>query len=471
MTATVTIQPAGVLDSSHATDSIILTGWVLDQPLEPARLEKAWSVLIATWPILVARLRRDRKTLRWEYHIPTTPSVAGSFASLHIPESIHSHYAYSKPSESIRCTPKENPHHLFSPKGPSSVDELLKQDIPLTHLHVTVFSDAALIGLSVPHILCDGHGVTAISRALSAILSGGPPPPPLNHIDPYAPFAINEGQVPSPPYWRVLSKLQTIVIYARALWEWLFDNRIENRDVYFPKSEVERLKAEAMDDIYKGHGEKTDLWISSSDAILAFCLKCTHPPTSSTAPLNVFYTANLRKLLALPSPFLHNSVAMVITPTLPVSAISTLPLGQLALHIRRTLDAQTTKPAVERWLRWRLQNAHRRKVFFEPWRGQWDVVTNWRDMELMSVDFSGALPDEGAEQVGESGGSDKTNEPVAQRRKVRCVYMWGTGVQPIPLRNWLGIWANDPSGGVWVSGFLPRRIWQDKRGYGAFIEQ
>lgn len=61
MTATVTIQPAGVLDSSHATDSIILTGWVLDQPLEPARLEKAWSVLIATWPILVARLRRDRK--------------------------------------------------------------------------------------------------------------------------------------------------------------------------------------------------------------------------------------------------------------------------------------------------------------------------------------------------------------------------------------------------------------------------
>lgn len=192
----------------------------------------------------------------------------------------------------------------------------------MTHLHVTVFSDAALIGLSVPHILCDGHGVTAISRTLSAILSGGPPPPPLNHTDPYAPFAINEGQVPSPPYWRVLSKLQTIVIYARALWEWLFDNRIENRDVYFPKSEVERLKAEAMDDIHKEHGEKTDLWISSSDAILAFCLKVSLWSDTSESSLLTISTvhASSYQLDGPSERLLHSQPPQAARPAVAVPA-------------------------------------------------------------------------------------------------------------------------------------------------------
>ncbi|THH19420.1 hypothetical protein EW146_g1767 [Bondarzewia mesenterica] len=450
-----TVLPAGVLDASHATDSIILCGWVLDKPIDPNRIKKAWATLVSRWPLLVARLRRDSKSERWEYHIPSVPTLSGSFAFLNISESIRAHYAYAKPSEYIRCTVKENPHHLFIPYGPKSVDELITGDRPLVHLHVTTFDDGSLVGLSTPHILCDAHGVASIIKAVCIILSGGPPPPPLDLTDPFEPYGHNQGNVPAPPYWRALNIVQKTVLYARAIWTQLFDRHVENRDVFFPKSEVQRIKSEAMDDIRREHGADTDLYISSSDAILAFCLKCSHPPTWSRAPINIFYTASLRNMLNLPQPFLRNAVCMVITPTVPVSAISSLSLGTLALHIRKTITAQTTEEAVETWLRWRLASAGKLRVFFDPWWGRYDVVTNWREMKLMDVDFDGAL-------------ASKDDHVRSESERVKCVYMWGNGLQPIALRNWIGIWADDPSGGIWTSAFMPRRTWNDKRGYGRY---
>lgn len=54
------VLPVGVLDSKYA-NAIILVGWVLDKPLDAAKMEAAWSTLIEAWPILVARLRQDAK--------------------------------------------------------------------------------------------------------------------------------------------------------------------------------------------------------------------------------------------------------------------------------------------------------------------------------------------------------------------------------------------------------------------------
>jgi len=200
-------------------------------------------------------------------------SPEGSFSTLKIAGSIHSHYNYSKPGESIRCTVKENPQHLFLPNCPPSVAYLLKHDVPLTYMNVTTFDDASLVGIAVPHILCDGHGVTIIMKALCQILGGGAPPSPLNHIDPYSSFAKSNYIVPPPPYWRALSFASTVILYIRSFWDWIVDGTIENKDVYFPLSEAERIKSEAMEDIRKEHGKDTDLYVSTSDAVLAFCLK------------------------------------------------------------------------------------------------------------------------------------------------------------------------------------------------------
>lgn len=216
---------------------------------------------------------RAPQTSRWEYHVPTSPSLEGAFGTLNISGSIADHYRFSVRSDSIRCTPKENPHHLFIPGAPRDVAELLKRDVPLTQLYVTTFTDGSLVGLYTPHILCDGYGVTAIIRSLLSILDGGSPPPPLEHVDPFLPYAETAGEAPAPPYWRALNVVETAALYARAFKQWLFDSNVENKDVFFPASEVKRIKDEAMADLRATHGDNEDVWVSSSDAVLAFCLK------------------------------------------------------------------------------------------------------------------------------------------------------------------------------------------------------
>ncbi|KAA1475639.1 hypothetical protein DENSPDRAFT_842442 [Dentipellis sp. KUC8613] len=491
----VTVLPAGVLDASHATDSIILAGWVLDTPIDPQRVQRAWAQLVAAWPLLVARLHHDPQTHQWEYHLSDPPRLTNSFASLTLTAPMHTHYTPAQPTPFISCVPKQNPHHLYTPHGPRAVADLLDRaaDRPLVHLHVSVFADGALIGLSVPHILCDGHGVVGIARALGSIMLGGPPPPPLDLADPFARYVVRDPKeasaLPAPPGWRVLGIMGTLLLLARMAWEGLWaSNAIENKDVYFPPEEVKRIKGEAMEDIRRELGAQTERYVSSSDAVLAYLLKLAHPPTRSRAPLTVFYTANLRHLLhgRLRWPYLRNTVAMPITPPLPVCSLSRISLGALALRIRDTVRAQLAPEASETWLRWRLAHARDLKLFFGPWRGRYNVVTNWREMRLMEVDFSGALPEGGRAADGGGGGGraadgggegegkagkEDGKDGDGEERKVRCVYAWGDGLQPYVLQHWIGLWADDPRGGMWTSAFMPRWVWRDMRGFGRIIRE
>ena len=170
---------------------------------------------------------------------------------------------------------------------------------------------------------------------------------------------------------------------------------------------------------------------------LFMVLQCIHPPTTSSRPLNVIYPTNMRHYLseALPKPYLHNAACAVVTPTLPLSAISSMSLGALALHIRKTVRTQTEKDAIEHWLKWRIANRGPTTLFFEP-RGTWNVITNWREMKLMDVDFSAALPD-----------------PVmGNQKKVNCLHVWCDIFHPFPLGNNMVMVTDDPSGGIWMLG-------------------
>jgi len=61
---------------------------------------------------------------------------------------------------------KRNPDQLYSERGIRSVAELMKRDLPVAQLQVTLFDDASLVGLTTPHVLCDGHGNKEIARAV-----------------------------------------------------------------------------------------------------------------------------------------------------------------------------------------------------------------------------------------------------------------------------------------------------------------
>ena len=166
----------------------------------------------------------------------------------------------------------------------------------------------------------------------------------------------------------------------------------------------------------------------------------------------MLYSANMRRYLSsiIPSPYLHNGALMVITPTIPLSEISKTSLGSLAYMIRKSLEEQTKSEHIENWLRWRIANSGKLCLFFEP-AGAWNVVTNWRDMKLMELDFSGASPSS------------------EEEKKVNCVYLYGNSFQPFPIRHCLGLTADDPRGGVWMGGFFKKSVWERQDGFGQFI--
>ncbi|KAI0031411.1 hypothetical protein K488DRAFT_52155 [Vararia minispora EC-137] len=448
------VLPAGVFDINYVTEVIIAGGWVLDKAIDPSKIEHAWKQLISAWPILVSRLRKDPQTKQWQFHIPSEPSLSGSFASLHLAGSLRSHYSYPAATEVLSCnTPVENPIQIFYPFAPKSVNELLTSDRPVVHLHVTTFDDGSVIGLTAPHILSDALGYISIMKALCSVLKTGQPPPALDYTDPFVNFVPKQNEkVPAPPHWRILTMLGGLMLLLLSIWETMFRVVWENRDIYFPRSEVMRIKEEAMEDIRNRYGASTDRYVSTSDAVLAFMLKCIHASARSNAPFNLLYTATMQSLFSKPRlPYLRNTTLLIVTPTLPLSAIPRLPLGELALHIRDTLQSQMKREAVEPWLRWQLANVDKPKIFFSPWRGKYNLATNILALKPMSLDFSRAAVDENS-------------------RQVRCV--WGArfeGVAPGGSRNTMGLLRDDESGGIWGYAHLPRAVWQDMRGFGRYL--
>ena len=155
----------------------------------------------------------------------------------------------------------------------------------------------------------------------------------------------------------------------------------------------------------------------------------------------------------IPEPYLHNGAFLAVPPTMHLSDIATTSLGELAYMIRKTLQEQSKPEVIENWLRWRIANSGKLALFFEP-NGAWNVVTNWRDMKLMDIDFTAGR----ATKEGEDPG-----------KKITCVYLYGNSFQPFPVRNCMGLVADDPRGGIWMGGFFRKSVWERKDGFGQFI--
>ncbi|KAF8516888.1 hypothetical protein JB92DRAFT_3082640 [Gautieria morchelliformis] len=323
------ILPIGTFDT-HGNENvfIVVTGWILDGPVDRDARLRAHDTVSFNARFVDHGVALVQQVQKWQYQLP--PEFASStpqppiFKTVHIPGSIHDHYIYSKPSDDIRCTIKHNPSDFYSQGGPRSVGDLMSKDIPLAQLQLTMSDDATIIGLTTPHVLCDGYGNKEIILALARILRGEEVAP-LQLGDPFEPILNVQTPPDPPPYRRVFNMRQVVVVMACLIWDLIRARNIQNRELFFPKAEVDKLKEEAMDDLRKQYGEQPDIWVSSSDVLVAFCLK---------TPPNVLCATNMRRCLAdaLSKPYLHNGVCTVVTPPLP---------------------------AVKNRLRWRMANADR----------------------------------------------------------------------------------------------------------------
>ncbi|PWN52089.1 hypothetical protein IE53DRAFT_392294 [Violaceomyces palustris] len=458
--------------SGNEKDALVLYGWVVKGQLQVSNLRSAWWKLLQAWPILAARLRIGAKAkadepLNWFYLVPqpdglrklkeeeeakedSDKSRIFSYVDRR-PQAISSVYSFTRGSELPQDRPSvariDDNLDLWAPNSARSVKELTSAPSrACVTVHVTSFEDATMVAFSTPHVLCDGVGGKEIAEAWSAIVRGEPAPGPLTHLgtDPYSSLSTPSAEPPSPPGWRVFGTLDLIrfgIRFATDVFFWRPPSVIENREVYLPKTYLEAIKKKAMDDL--GDDGR---WVSTSDAVLAWIIKRAHAgKLNDSRILSVLYPSNLRWLPpaegmeALPLPYLQNGAFTVVLPELAASEfVSGLSLGELAHLIRTTLETQTTPAEIRKSLTWRLWSRGKVAVFFAP-TSHWFLVTNWRRMKLYDLDFGGEV-----------------------------MKVWGHGIHPVPMRNSFGQVADDPSGGLWLGGYLSQKEWEE--GFGEFME-
>ncbi|KAG9032704.1 hypothetical protein FS842_004055, partial [Serendipita sp. 407] len=254
---------------------VFITGWVLDAVLDPVRVENAFAKLVDIWPVLSARLR-TKSDGSWEYRIPTDFSAKRPkyiFKLVTKTGLIAETYPHLTPSKQISQIVDQEKHiDLFAEGGPPTAKDYLNKDIPLIQLQLTTFDDACILGLTTPHVLCDGHGSKEIGIALSRLLKGEEVLA-LEEGDPLERYTHHTATPKAPPGWKILGIFQMVVLITCMIWSLILTRNVQSRVLYIPAPEVERIKAEAMADLEQERPDDPDAWVSTSDAIGAFLLK------------------------------------------------------------------------------------------------------------------------------------------------------------------------------------------------------
>ncbi|KAJ7776142.1 hypothetical protein B0H16DRAFT_1449590 [Mycena metata] len=266
---------------------------------------------------------------------------------------------------------------------------------PIFEIHVSVFEDLTLIGITHFHATSDVGGLRTLMHAWARLISG-------EHID--AIRGIDRDAAPLEHFRQQNSRRDRIFLERDRivqppvgslddLYLALFpDNSNTTPDlVRVPKVFLEDRRREILEDFkLNGSSESVD----SSDVLLAWWFKLSYSTRSAsdTTPIFLHISVDLRPLVAVFSaPYInHASSTICIEPPIPATAFRALSLRELALRIHRTIaEYQKDLARLELDLWWRSENPTV-PLYRCPPGGEAQLQTDWSQAGLAGMDFSGA---------------------------------------------------------------------------------
>ncbi|KAJ7432208.1 hypothetical protein B0H11DRAFT_1760867 [Mycena galericulata] len=398
------IIPCTGLDLS-SRDMILTTGLVIDARLDAKKLEESLSMLVEQkFPRAGARVALRNGV--YEFQVPQTfspetPPVAftvedhpepyRSPARPEIPP-YASRFSASQPSFSPVPAVEE---YLRSSSCPTSLDAFLVPNIPLLHVHVSLYDDLTFIGVTSSHIGFDALGTATLLQAWTRLING-------DDIDTIqgmnwdaAPFESFAGPttVTHQRGWFDLGLFSQILFIVWFLLRLLWDPKEVGYLVRVPKVFLDDRKREILDNL-KSQGSTE--WVGSSDVLMAWWLKTALGHRNDTTPIHIHLPVNLRGKPVFPgasilaTPYINNAISMIALPPVPANVFRKESLGSIALRIRRGITTYNTDIAgIQADLRWRCGNPL--KVLFPcPSSGEYEMQNNWRAARFAELDFSGA---------------------------------------------------------------------------------
>ncbi|KAJ7729333.1 hypothetical protein B0H16DRAFT_228833 [Mycena metata] len=174
------VVPCSALDVG-ARDKVDTTGLVVDCALDPHKLESSLSMLIElNFPRAGARLAIRNGV--YEFHIPRTfnsQTPSNSFTAAQFDEPYRSparpdiqSLANCSESQPLCCEVPELGMYFRSEACPSSTAQFVNSNKPMLHVHVSVFDDLTLIGVTASEVMSDAFGMGTLLQSWSRLLAG-----------------------------------------------------------------------------------------------------------------------------------------------------------------------------------------------------------------------------------------------------------------------------------------------------------
>jgi hypothetical protein len=429
----------------------------------------------------------------YEFQVPrtfnsTTPPIvftaedfAEPYRSVARPE-IPTHLVGDFASQPVVCPLPLAEDYFKSKTCPASLEGFLVPNTPLVHVHVAIFDDVTFIGVTSGHITFDALGTRTLLHAWTRLLSG-------EDIDAIpcmewdsTPFDSFRGPttVPHQRGWFELGLLGQFCFIVFFILGIIRDPKEVSYLVRVPKDFLEGSKSEIMDNLrLQGSTE----WVGSSDVLLAWWFKVgfylfiysaanlgyillqtiySLRKIGDTTPIHIHLPVDLREKCIFPgdstlaTPYIHNAVASIAVPAIPVSVFQTESLGEIALRLRRAILAYNADlPGIQADLQWRCANPLQTHFPCPP-GGEFTFQTNWRAAHLGELDFSGARTLQGAGEKGKA--------------HVLLAVGYVLSSQNNPMRGAGGIFMEDEDA-IWMFQIKGTKDWEHIRRSGriAFI--
>lgn len=375
--------------------------------------------------------------------------------------------------------------------APKTFQDTLQSSVGVVTTQVTSFKDGTVLSMSMIHVLGDGFCIKDIYEAWTLSLKGGTPKFMDGFgMDVFAPYApggalsslsaeeVKLGKEPPPPQGYYVYGLRDKVSFLSRYW---YDSHItapesdmEAKCICIPHHVVTELQRMAADDL---RDELETVSVGKSDVLYAWLMKrcfAGFAPSRNVNPLTIVNlrgrTPNTRVESTDPSsvtrhfpkhPFIN---AALPTPLgdLSVQEIRNMPLGRLALQIRRKVasgaDPENARALLAFTLHhglWKNRVNNKVAMFSRP-DSTWLALTDWRALKFASFDWSGALP------------STSTSDPDVL---VRPSMLHSTMRTPFSRRQRFALMGEVRSG-VLLAGILARKQWDDvTHGFGAYTRE
>ncbi|KAB8206561.1 hypothetical protein BDV34DRAFT_224303 [Aspergillus parasiticus] len=464
--------PVHTLDRMKEYETFVATVMLFNDVLDADMLNASLSRLleIGDWRKLGGRLKRDGNG-RLQIHVPpafTEDQPAITYTHICLTEMKISDHPVAKllptrtGAPSIQPLPESAEFRTLQVRKdfPTSLDALIKADLPQMSLHIHSFQDATVVGLAWPHTLMDGAGRAALMRSWSLVMADQVEKVPLvagarHDVLSDLPL-VDSNQDEFLISKRRLRNIRLARFLCRWGWDKLTGPAKVSRAMYLPKVKYDMLVNSIKGKVSQLEADvNKKLYISEADALTAWITQQVALLEPSPRPVTIMNLINcryrLKQLLHLDGVYLQNMVLMSYTLLSAREARGAV--APLALSHREQTTQQTTVPRVVSFLQWFRSHIDNSRHTI-PFCGEPDSVIVFSNSltkaELIKVtDFAPVML-----CVGE--GDQTRSNPHG----TMVNFFFKDANEPIPHVNALSILGKDHSGGTWFSGHLSLQVWE-----------